>query len=271
MKRWTLAGLLLFGLACVSSEDMDRVSREVGALRGDVQGLQKDVATRKDVQSVAAGVEAQTQKLVRSNADMSMKMNDFAGQVESLQNQLKETNTRLSKLTQQISETQKTLTQLRAAPSPPPAQEPVVPGAPAGTPPASSASPEPQDPSALFKESYQDFLQGRYDIAVQGFQEFLKGSPESDLADEAQFYTGESYFNAKKYKEALAAYEKLLAAFPKSDKAPAARLKKGLAYFELGNKTQGIVELQYCMYEYPDSEEARKAKEKLEALGISAR
>jgi tol-pal system protein YbgF len=272
MRRWSLAGLLLFGLACVSSEDMDRMSREMGALRGDVQGLQKDLATRKDVQSVVAGVEAQTQKLVRSNADMAMKMNDFAGQVESLQTQLKETNARLSKLSQQIAETQKALAQARTAPPISTAPVPPEGGTPAVPSPVPSAPPtSPQDPSELYKESYQDFLQGRYDIAVQGFQDFLKAAPDSDLADDAWFYAAESHFNQKKYKEALANYEKLLALYSKSDRAPAARLKKGLTHIELGNKTLGIVELQYCMYEYPDSEEAQKAKEKLETLGISAR
>jgi TolA-binding protein len=73
------------------------------------------------------------------------------------------------------------------------------------------------------------------------------------------------------YKDAAASYGQLLSRFPRSAKGAAARLRKGLAHFELGDKTQGVVELQYCMYEYPTSEEARMAKEKLTALGISAR
>ena len=264
MRFWIPAGLLLFGLACVSSEDMDRLNHEVAALREDVQAQQKDLATKKDVQAVAAEVGTQTQKLVRSNAEMGIKMDDFSGQLETLQTQLKETNGRLSKLSQQISEAQKELTQAHA--TPPPASNPVPPAAgaetapqaqpPSSPSPAPAVPPAPQSPSDLYKESYQDFLQGRYDIAVQGFQDFLKAAPDSDLVPDAWFYMGEALFSAKKFKEAVAAYEKLLGQHSKSDHAPAARLKKGLAYFELGNKTLGIVELQYCMYEYPDSEEA---------------
>jgi len=123
----------------------------------------------------------------------------------------------------------------------------------------------------LFGEAYGDYMQTRYEMAIEGFKEFLREFGTTEQAADALFYMGESQFNLKMHKEAVASYEQLLSRFPRSGKGPAARLKKGLAHFELGEKTQGIVELQYCMYEYPTSEEARMAQEKLAALGISAR
>lgn len=268
--------LLLVG--CVSSTDVDRLHREINDLHAEVLNLKAEAATKADVKLAGQGLEKDTQRIVRTNADLALRVNEFASEVEALQVQLKDTNARLSQLSQQITQSQRAVEQLRgqiAAPPPaagaplaPPVAVPVSGAAPAAVP---APSPETAPPVNLYAEAYGDYMQARYEMAIEGFKEFIKENGASEQTADALFYLGESQYNLKMYKEAAASYEQLLSRFPRSGKGPSARLKKGLSHFELGEKTQGIVELQYCMYEYPTSEEAQMAKEKLAALGISAR
>ena len=267
MRAVALLLPLLFA-GCVSSTDMDRLHREVNDLHAEVLALRADAATKADVKQAGQGMEKETQRIVRTNADLVLKVNEFASEIEALRVQLKDTNSRLAQLSQQIVQSQRSLEQLRstqAAPAPPSLPPSTVP------PPTPAAAPLPSAPTDLYAEAYGDYMQARYEMAIEGFKEFLKENGGSDQAPDALYYQAESQFNLKMYKDAAASYEQLLARYPLSGKGPAARLKKGLAFIELGDRAKGIVELQYCMYEYPTSEEARMAKDKLAALGISAR
>lgn len=279
MRIAPLLFLCLLLAGCVSSTDLDRLHREVNDLHAEVLNLKAEAATKADVKQAGQGLEKETQRIVRTNADLALRVNEFATEVEALEAQLKDTNVRLTQLSQQIAQSQRTLDQLRgqiaapplaaAQPAPPAAAAPGAGPVPAPAPSAPPYAPAP--PVDLYGEAYGDYMQARYEMAIEGFKQFIKENASSEQAADALFYLGESQYNLKMYKEATASYEQLLSRFPRSAKGPAARLKKGLAHFELGEKTQGIVELQYCMYEYPTSEEAQMAKEKLAALGISAR
>jgi outer membrane murein-binding lipoprotein Lpp len=118
-----LPGVLLAG--CVSSSDLDRLHREVNDLHADVLKVREESATRADVQKAGQGLEKETQRIVRANADLALKVNEFSTEIEALQEQLRDTNARLTQLSQQLVQNQRSLEQLRgqmaaAAPPPPP-------------------------------------------------------------------------------------------------------------------------------------------------------
>ncbi len=59
------------------------------------------------------------------------------------------------------------------------------------------------------------------------FQQFLQSYPQSSLADNAQYWLGESYYVTRDFQNAAAAFQTVLDRWPDSRKAPDALLKLG--------------------------------------------
>jgi tol-pal system protein YbgF len=98
----------------------------------------------------------------------------------------------------------------------------------------------------------------------------LDDFPETELADNAAYWTGECYFSQAKYEQAIREFDDILRVYPRSDKLASALLKKGYAYLELGQREQGVVQLQHVIREYPGTDEANLARQRLSALGVDA-
>jgi tol-pal system protein YbgF len=103
--------------------------------------------------------------------------------------------------------------------------------------------------------------------AIPRFREFLKKYPNSDFADNAQYWLGECYYGLKEYDQAILEFDAVRRKYPKGDKVPAALLKQGFAFAELGDKVDARLILQELVDRYPQSEESGKAKQKLKTLG----
>ncbi len=110
---------------------------------------------------------------------------------------------------------------------------------------------------------------GKYDLARQEFQDYLKHYGDTDLASNAQFYLGEIAYSQKNYDQAVTEYERVLTNYPKSFKLAPAHLKKGMALIDLGQKTAGVRELRDVVKRFPGTEEERRARAKLKELGVA--
>jgi len=99
-----------------------------------------------------------------------------------------------------------------------------------------------------------------------GFQEVLAKFPASELADNSQYWIGESYYAQKDYKQALKEFAKVVENYPKGDKVPAALLKMGFCQQQLGDKPAARSTFKKLIESYPDTEEARLAKDKQKDL-----
>jgi tol-pal system protein YbgF len=126
-------------------------------------------------------------------------------------------------------------------------------------------------PADLYNAALGDYQRGRFELARQGFEEYVETYPRTDLSDDALFWAAECWTAQKKYREALGTLERLLKEYPQSDKASSAHLRKGLAHLELGEKAQAIVQLQFVVHEYPTSDEAKSARQRLRSLGSDSR
>jgi len=121
-------------------------------------------------------------------------------------------------------------------------------------------------PRALYDAAYQDLTRGNHGLAIMGFQEVLTKFPDSELADNALYWIGESYYAQKDYKQAAENFKKTIDTYPKGDKVPAAWLKLGLSRQSLGDKTGARTAYSTLIEKYPASEEARLAKTKQQEL-----
>lgn len=123
-------------------------------------------------------------------------------------------------------------------------------------------------PNQLYQTAYADYLKGNYNLAIEGFKEYIQRYPDSELTASVQYWLGECYYAKGGYKEAIAEFDKVIVNFPSDEKVKSAALKKGFALFELNQTAQGVIIMQQIIREFPNSKQARIAQEKLESLGL---
>jgi tol-pal system protein YbgF len=111
----------------------------------------------------------------------------------------------------------------------------VFPVPPGGPPPRAAAEPEPQ-PQQLYEKAYGYLLQKDYGTAEQTFEDFLKRHPGHQLAGNAQYWLGETYYVRGQYRPAAAAFLKGYQDYAKSQKAPECLLKLAMSLQRLGQK-----------------------------------
>ncbi len=110
------------------------------------------------------------------------------------------------------------------------------------------------------------FRDGDLEGARQGFIGFLSEYPNSNLAPNARFWLGESYYGKKDFQKAIDAYDKVEIDYPSSEKVPAALLKKGYAYLAMKDMKRASSAFNQVVTLYPGSAEAGRASDKLGQL-----
>jgi tol-pal system protein YbgF len=125
---------------------------------------------------------------------------------------------------------------------------------------------EKPDMKELYFEAYNDFKNGKIEVARGKFQMFLKQFPNAPLVDGAQFYIGECYYVQGNYKQAILEYDMVIKNYPKGERVPHALLKQGLSFQKLGDKTGARILLEKLVLEYPDTHQAGIARTTLATL-----
>ncbi|MDF1553056.1 MAG: tol-pal system protein YbgF [Deferrisomatales bacterium] len=137
----------------------------------------------------------------------------------------------------------------------PPAQ--ASPTAPAASTPADSAAAD------LYRKAFNAYREGRFGEAILDFEEFLRGHPDHEYADNAQYWIGESYYSQGEYEQAVVEFNRVLDRYPHEAKAPDALLKIGLAYEQLGQPDRARVFWTRLTTQHPHSEASREAQRRL--------
>jgi tol-pal system protein YbgF len=245
------ASCLAPGPLFAANKDIDRLAMQIAALQGQVAAIQ-----RANDEALAE-LKRLSELVAEQNALARKDAADRRQQDESLAVELKEIGERVSELAEAL-QAIKTQTAL----SLPAATDPV-----AAAPPVPGAAPAPaaptQAPRELYSSAYADYARGNYDLAMQGFAEYLRGYPGTDFSDNAQYWIGECLYGKKMYAESIDSWNVLLKDYPASDKLPDARVKKGMALERLGRRSQALVEYRFVVDRYPTSQAARIARERL--------
>jgi tol-pal system protein YbgF len=246
-----------------ANKDMERLQIQVASLQGQVSDLTRLIEDQAKELRRLNELLADHGALLRKHGQ-----DERAGQ-ESLQSSVREWGERLSSLDERLQQQAAVLAALQRAASEAaqaglPAGNPSLPPGTVGSqPPPSTGGAPPPAPRELYSQAYADYARGNYDLAVQGFQEYLRGAPGSDLADNAQYWIGECHYGKQRFNDAIDAWNALLRDFPSSDKLPDARVKKGMALERLGRRSQALIEYRFVVDRYPNSSAARIARDKL--------
>lgn len=134
---------------------------------------------------------------------------------------------------------------------------------------AEPVAPEETDPDliqAQYQNAFNLLKQSLYERSVSAFRDFLASHPDSEYADNAQFWLGEAYFVNGLFEQALQEYGALLLNYPDSPKLAQAKLKAGFCQHELGLIEPARQQLEELIQQYPGTTAARLAQDRLRQL-----
>ena len=280
MKRATVLltlTALLWLSGCATQADLQTEQRMRDSMRAQLADSQ---ATSEALRSELAKARGEIEEL-RHRVDRVAKTRPAVSpQVHALEE-------RITALEQQATVPREEPSPSVVAPTPPPQTPEAAPPSPTPETPVAAVPPSPpppppslalpsEDEVSLAKEPFEaqeeyraawQALSGQqYDKAIQQFRTFQRKNSTSEMADDAQYWIGESYFTRRDYNRAILEFNDVLK-YRKGDKVPAALLRQAEAFVEIGDKTDARLILQKLLNDYPNSRQAKDAREQLQSLG----
>jgi tol-pal system protein YbgF len=117
-----------------------------------------------------------------------------------------------------------------------------------------------------YQAAFELLKEQRYEPAAMAFSQFLVSYPDSQLADNAQYWLAESYYVTDQFDAALEQFSLVIDKYPRSRKVPDALLKMGYCTFELERWDEARKALGRVQSEYPDTTAARLAGQRLKRM-----
>ena len=262
----SLAGVLQFG--CYGSKLLRQPVTTAENAR-DLQAVrEQQAALERRLVALEGKLQEQSELLRSMKAEMGTRADDLDHQVRSVDSKLRDA---LGARTPRGG-TPSIWSATPAAPHPvqPPSSSipPSTASPDSAEPTRKSSEPGPAvEPKRLYDTAYLDLNRGNYSLSMQGFREFLRQSPESDLGDNAQYWIGECLYAQRQYREAIEEFLEVRERYPRGDKVPAALLKIGYSFLQLEDRASARRYLNLVIEKFPNSDEAGLARAKLRVAG----
>jgi tol-pal system protein YbgF len=117
-----------------------------------------------------------------------------------------------------------------------------------------------------YQAAFELLKEQRYEPAAMAFGQFLVSYPDSQMADNAQYWLAESYYVTGRFDEALEQFSVVINEYPQSRKVPDALLKMGYCSYELGRWDDARSALSKVQADYSDTTAARLAEQRLKRM-----
>lgn len=258
MTRYIFPAFLLFVMGftgCASqSAGVTTIKDDTVKLKAQMAVLLQDTASVSDVDSLKAHigrlgdlVREQTSLMWSMRADLNSKISAVNSTLQTLDAKIIEGDRQFSVLTAKMDRVQALLATVTTP---------------------DTVQSRPTDPSELYNTAQADFQRGNYELAISQFMQYLQYFPDTQLAQNAQYWIGECYYTGERYTQALGAFEEVLTKFPGGTQAPAALLRIGFTHLALNDAKNGLLYLERVIKEFPESEEAMLARLRQETLPV---
>lgn len=259
MKLFNPATFLSFSLTlvvgCATQDDVNRARLGNDVLRTQIANLNSTVSNiRGEIAQVRGEVETVRHRIDR----VSRQRQGISPEIEDLQG-------RIGKIEQHLLPPSWSRPPLPTAPIPPgEIFEPVLPPDAVLTDPP-SVPVDTQRAQEEYATALQLLRQEDHDRAVQQFRNFQRSYPTSEMADDAQYWIGESYFIQEDYNRSILELNDVLK-YRRGDKRPNALVRQAEAFLEIGDRTDARLILRKVINDYPRSEVIPQAKSLLQSL-----
>ncbi len=247
-----MRGLLLVALlsaACVTTaQEGEQMRQDIASLRTEMK-KQNEAATA-DRQQREKEVKDALDQLARasrkSGADLAVDLEKAQNEIASLHGQIEVLQHRLDSVEKTASAQQKTLD----ANSQFVAQQ-------------KKEQEHPTDRGALYNLARQRLDQGQPAKSRELFQDFLTRYPKDELAANAQYWLGETYYAEKKWNDAIVEFQKVLKDYKGSDKVPDALLKIGMCFQAQGDCQNALLFFEEVTTAHKGTPAAKTAHDKM--------
>lgn len=283
MKKSTLALALLLAAArpaFAADKTHQQIMAEIRMLQEQQQQLQQTLAALGDtLKTVTAKLDEQSGVSRKSFADQKLLIDNVVEGVRILREKSDDTNVRLSVMTQEMESVRQALAAMPPAATPVAAAETPAGTTPPGAPPAGTQPPVAPPPVAapptvsnvspqrLYDTAYSDYAGGQLELAVTGFEQYIRSYPKSVLADDAQLNIGNAYYQGGRFQEAIAAFQKVISDYPESDSIATAYYKMGVTYEAMKRLDLARKAYDTVVQKFPtDVQTATLAKQALDRL-----
>jgi tol-pal system protein YbgF len=270
-------GILLLALfsvgasACAQPQQIELLEREQRRIRSDHANIHNDT---ESMRSSLADTRANMQQLQREFSALKERIEETRYQVGRQIGQssrdgdqrVKDLEARVAKLTEgfkaqegQLKAREEELRELQKN-----IRQPMAGGTSAEK--IESSAAENEAVRSDYDVAWRALEKKDYRLAITRFKEFLQKHPKSKLANNAQYWIGESHYALREFDQAILEFDAVRSRYPQAEKVPAALLKQGFAFAELGEKVNARLILQEVVEKYAQSPEAAQAKQKLRSL-----
>jgi len=243
-QKLLFLGLGVLAIALATTTPADAANKEHQQLMADIRMLQEQQQLLQNligqvaeaIKAVNGRMDQQAEAQRKAMADQKLIIDNLSNDVRAIREKLDDNNVRLGSLSQEVDALRQAV-QSRPAPTAnataPAATEPDTAGGggqPAGgTPPPAGGGTVVNSPKLMYDSAYSDYTAGNYDLAIIGFDAFIKSFPKSDQADDAQVYICASYLQQNKNEDAVKACDIAIRNYPGGNKVPEAYYRKALA------------------------------------------
>jgi TolA-binding protein len=228
-----------------------------GCAGGMKQAVDQQTATIEAMQArldqLAQQDEANSQEMEairRDVAQIGMKVTQTEEQVGELNRKTENVSTRLSLLTDEV-------TRLKQAPQTQPAASILQFGE---TPPAAAGNVQ-----AVYDSGLRLYAEDPRE-AITVFAQVIQTAPTSDLADNAEYWTGECYYKLEEWPQSLEAFRRVFN-HTGSNKLEDAQLKVGMVLRNMGRRDEAIAAFREYLSKYPEGQHVQAARRHLAELG----
>lgn len=288
MKRIALSVLTIVVLLSAGSSPAAAANREHQQMMADLRMLQEQsqqlqlmlTSLADALRALNGKLDDQATTTRKAFADEKLLIDNVSSDLRVVREKLDDTGVRVNGLSQEMQSIRDALNRLPAQLAPPSlpmdgSDPSAMPGGAPGDPSAGGLPPAPAAPSGpagglsperMFLTAQADYAAGQWSLAIAGFEQYIRTFGNTDRADDAQFYIGESYQLDSKFKEAVAAYDKVIADYPTGDRVPQALYKRGVSLSLLGDNERARESFQQVIRNYPNSEVAVLARQVLDGL-----
>ncbi len=129
-----------------------------------------------------------------------------------------------------------------------------------------SAAPARADIYMHYRNALVLYGKNRWADARNAFQAVFDADPSGELADNALYWIGETYYAGGDYASAMRLYARVTKDYPNENKAPDAMFKLGLAYAKTGDLGMAKQTFEETMKRYPYASAAASAKAELSRI-----
>ncbi len=290
--RLTLVAGLVAGTAVpafAQRREMQQMAADIRILQEQTQLLQNALVGLTDaLKAVNVRIDDQTSASRKAAADAKLQADAMGGDLRVVRERVDDTNVRITSLSQEVEALRLAIppTATMVVPVTDPSatgglvdgagastQSPVTSGA--GQVPGTAPLPQPAgapgvitagSPMRLYDTAWADYTAGNYDLAIEGFNGYVRSFPRSEFADNAQYYVGESLFQRGKLAEAVDAFGRVISTYPKSDVIGQAYYKRGVCYERLSQPDRARESYDIVVKSFPDTDAGRLARQRLDAL-----